>query len=207
MEDKKEQIRMLVDTGVPKENILKVLQVTDKEFEEALGVPKAVEQTDQELKTLNETLMKEEKQKEIKKVRESRVLYTEELWEEGKALREKGYTIREIAKKQGFSMNFISRMVRCDNYADVAKTRKQQAAIKRAYYNYKSAVSRQPNSRQNRKNLEKEPATEVVEDESESYVQFMVDVGLVLRDIRDQLTRLADNQGAKPIKKHKFWFK
>ena len=44
--------------------------------------------------------------------------YTEELFKEGKKLREANLTYKDIAKMQGFSTNFVAMVLKNDTYAD-----------------------------------------------------------------------------------------
>lgn len=140
MEDNKKRIQMLSNAGFDKDKIKVALGVTDKEVEQALSAP--------QVEPVNTV-------EKIKKGSGMKPQYTEELWKEGKAMRAHGDKLSEIAEKQGFSVNFLSKMLCRDSYEEVTEYRKADAEKKREAARELS-VSKQWNGRKNWRKVEKE---------------------------------------------------
>ena len=60
--------------------------------------------------------------------------YTEELWNEGKKMHNLGVPYREIAARQGFSMNFIAKALRLPSYDALVNERKKEQARRKAEF-------------------------------------------------------------------------
>ena len=167
MEDNKKKIRMLSNAGFDKDKIKVALGVTDEEIEQALNAPQV-----EPVKTVER----------IKKGSGMKPQYTEELWKEGKAMRAHGAKLSEIAEKQGFTMNFVSKMLRRDSYEEVLEYRKADAKKKREAARELSS-SRQWNSRKNWRNVDKEEV---------SHKEEVSPMLIEIRTMNDTLLRIAE---------------
>ena len=139
MKDKDTQIRMLGNAGFDRDEIKVALGATEEEIAQALDAPR---------NEPSDVVAKEKKGSGMKPQ------YTEELWEEGKAMRAHGAKLREIAEKQGFTANFLSKMLRRNSYEEVVEHRKADAKKKREAAR-EHPTSRQWNSRKNWRNVDK----------------------------------------------------
>lgn len=165
MKDKDTQIRMLSNAGFDKDKIKVALGVTDEEIEQALNAPQV-----DPVHTIER----------IKKGSGMKPQYTEELWEEGKAMRAHGAKLREIAEKQGFTANFLSKVLRYNSFEEVVEHRKADAKKKREAAR-EHPTSRQWNSRKNWRNVDKGVDKEEV---SPTLIE--------LRTMNDTLLRIAE---------------
>lgn len=66
--------------------------------------------------------------------------YTEELWNEGKKMHNLGVPYREIAVRQGFSMNFISKALCLPSYEALVEKRKKEQARRKAEFERTKAM-------------------------------------------------------------------
>lgn len=165
MEDKDTQIRMLSNAGFDRDEIKVALGATEEEIAQALDAPR---------NEPSDVVAKEKKGSGMKPQ------YTEELWKEGKAMRAHGAKLREIAEKQGFTANFLSKMLRRSSYEEVVEYRKADAKKKREAAR-ELPTSRQWNSRKNWRNVDKGADKEEV---SPTLIE--------LRTMNDTLLRIAE---------------
>lgn len=117
--NQKAQIAMLLKAGFKEEEIVKALNVTQKQIKEA-----ALKETEERRDTV------EIKQKPTGK-KGAKATFTEDKFTEMKKLFAQGLKIKEVAKKLGFSEMFIQKYKYCTSYAEVEEKRQAEAARKR----------------------------------------------------------------------------
>lgn len=180
MKDKNTQIRMLSEAGFDTEKIKLALSVTEEEIAQALNAPKNEPSSQMVVK-------------EGKKPHGAPPKYTEELWAAAKDMRKRGFTLLEIAEKQGFSMGYISKVLRCNNYEEVIAYRKLSAEKKRKYYSRGNAVStsKQPNAKRNWLNVDEESDSKPVESATVKKEELSPTL-IELRTMNDTLLRIAE---------------
>lgn len=107
--------------------------------------------------------------------------YTEELWKEGKAMREQGLTYREIAARQGYSVNFIAKALLPDTYKKFEEVRAEDSK------------RRKVNFEETKKQVFKEKLADAATSEKVKSSAKELDSKLVeLRSMADSLARIAE---------------
>lgn len=107
--------------------------------------------------------------------------YTEELWKEGKVMREQGLTYREIAARQGYSVNFIAKALLPDTYKELEEVRA------------KDSNRRKVNFKETKKQVLKEQLADAATSEKVKSSAKELDSKLVeLRSMADSLARIAE---------------
>lgn len=66
--------------------------------------------------------------------------YTEELWNEGKKMHNLGVPYREIAARQGFSENYVAKVLRLPSYDVLVNIRKKEQAERKAKFEETKAM-------------------------------------------------------------------
>jgi DNA invertase Pin-like site-specific DNA recombinase len=66
--------------------------------------------------------------------------YTEEIWNEGKKMHNLGIPYREIAARQGFSENYVAKVLRLPSYDALVNIRKEEQAKRKAEFERTKAM-------------------------------------------------------------------
>lgn len=203
----KEQIKMLLETGIPKQNIAETFNMSIAEIDRIISS----EQTKTDAAPIR---------KRIRGVR-----YDEEKFNEGKKLRAQGWTFPRIAKYQGFSTPFVYKALQNETYADVEEMREKERIYK-ASLKEANGTKRQPGRKPERKpeqaaeTVHLEPTTGKAETKSEAK-EVIEQKNLVetlakhtdtsgdrmyieIRSIADSLARIAEALESKKKKKGLF---
>lgn len=107
--------------------------------------------------------------------------YTEELWKEGKAMRKQGLTYREIAARQGYSVNFIAKALLPDTYKKFEEVRAEDSNRRKA------------NFEETKKQVFKEKLADAATSEKATPSTEELDPKLVeFRSMADSLARIAE---------------
>ncbi len=113
--NKKEQIEMLLETGISKQNIAETFNMSVNEIDEIIS-PK---------QTKDDTVFVRKRTRTPK--------FDEEKFNEGKRLLAQGWTYAQIAKRQGLSEGFIKKALKIETYADVEEWREKRRVQSAAY--------------------------------------------------------------------------
>lgn len=185
--NRKEQIEMLLETGISKQNIAETFNMSVNEIDEIIS-PK---------RTKDDTVFAR------KRTRTPR--YDEEKFNEGKRLRARGCTDAQIAERQGLSESFIKKALMNKTYADLEEWREKHR-IQSAAYNASRKTKRKtdqtteevsPNPTQEKVEMGNEPEKAVdnktVEETRTEHVVALDDRTYIeLRSIADSLARIAE---------------
>lgn len=124
-----EQIKALLETGFTEHQVKDVLNATDDELLVAMGVDEQKEEPQEEP---TEEPVEEPQEETVAKPGSGPLpKFTEEIFNEAKRLRAEGYSVKDIAKKIGFSASFLYSVIGKESYEDVIKLRAKQADYKR----------------------------------------------------------------------------
>lgn len=186
--NKKEQIKMLLETGIPKQNIAETFDMSISKIDEIISSePTGIDAAPAR--------------------RRVRVIkYGEEKFNEAKKLHAQGWSRRRIAKYQGYSESFIYRVLRNKTYADLEEMRERDricsAARKAAH---EPEHKPEHDIAQTAETVRSEPALEKVEPVSEKAEQGTAEETLAkhndtsddrmymeIRSIAGSLARIAD---------------
>lgn len=186
--NKKEQIKMLLETGISKQNIAETFNMSVNEIDEIIS-PK-----------------QEKDDIAFAKKRNRTPRYNEEKFNEGKRLLAQGWTYAQIAKRQGFSGGFIQKALMNETYADLEEWREKHR-IKSAAYNASRKSKR--NATQAKEEVSPEPAQEKVETGNKTIVETRTEhvvtlddrAYIELRSIADSLARIAEAAESKNNKR------
>lgn len=113
--NKKEQIEMLLETGISKQNIAETFNMSVNEIDEIIS-PK---------QTKDDTVFVRKRTRTPK--------FDEEKFNEGKRLLAQGWTYAQIAKRQGLSEGFIKKALKIETYADMEEWREKRRVQSAAY--------------------------------------------------------------------------
>ena len=113
--NKKEQIEMLLETGISKQNIAETFNMSVNEIDEIIS-PK---------QTKDDTVFVRKRTRTPK--------FDEEKFNEGKRLLAQGWTYAQIAKRQGLSESFIKKALKIETYADMEEWREKRRVQSAAY--------------------------------------------------------------------------
>ena len=194
--NRKEQIEMLLETGISKQNIAETFNISINEIDEIISHEQEKDDT---------TFAR-------KRTRTPR--YDEEKFNEGKRLRARGWTDAQIAKHQGFSECFIKKALMNETYADLEEQREKHRVRSAAYY---AARKSKYNTTQAKEEVRPEPVQEEVETENkaeeavdnkaveETRTELVVTLDdrtyIELRSIADSLARIAEAAESKNEKR------
>lgn len=185
--NKKEQIEMLLETGISKQNIAETFNMPVNEIDEIIS-PK---------QTKDDTVFVRKRTRTPK--------FDEEKFNEGKRLRARGWTDAQIAERQDFSESFIKKALMNKTYADLEEWREKHR-IRSAAYN--AARKSKQKAARTTEEVSPKPAQEKIEtgDKAEKVVdnktvketrtEHVVTLDdrtyIELRSIADSLARIAE---------------
>lgn len=113
--NKKEQIEMLLETGISKQNIAETFNMSVNGIDEIISSKQVKDDT------------------VFAKKRNRTPRYDEEKFNEGKRLRARGWTDAQIARHQDFSESFIKKALMNKTYADLEEWREKHRVQSAAY--------------------------------------------------------------------------
>lgn len=113
--NKKEQIEMLLETGISKQNIAETFNMSVNEIDEIIS-PK---------QTKDDTVFVRKRTRTPK--------FDEEKFNEGKRLLAQGWTYAQIAKRHGLSEGFIKKALKIETYADLEEWREKHRVQSATY--------------------------------------------------------------------------
>lgn len=185
--NKKEQIEMLLETGISKQNIAETFNMSVNEIDEIIS-PK---------QTKDDTVFVRKRTRTPK--------FDEEKFNEGKRLLAQGWTYAQIAKRQGLSEGFIKKALKIETYADIEEWREKRRVQSAAY---SAALKTKRKTARATNGVRPEPAQEKVEAENkaekavdnktveETRTEHVVTLDdrtyIELRSIADSLARIAE---------------
>lgn len=185
--NRKEQIEMLLEAGISKQNIAETFNMSINEIDEIISSNQVKDDT------------------AFTKKRNRTPRYDEKKFNEGKRLRAQGWTDVQIAKRQRFSEGFIKKALMNKTYADLEEWREKHR-IRSAAYNAarkskqkaaRTAEEVSPNPTQEKVEMENKAKEAVdnktVEGTRTEYVVTLDDRTYIeLRSIADSLARIAE---------------
>ena len=197
--NRKEQIEMLLETGISKQNIAETLNMSINEIDEIISPKQAKDDT------------------VFVRKRNRTPKFDEENFNEAKRLLAQGWTYAQIAKRQGLSEGFLEKALKRETYADLEKWREKRRVQSAAYSaslktKRKTAratkeVSPKPAQEKvkTRNKTEKAVNNKTVEETRTEHVVTLDDRTYIeLRSIADSLARIAEAAESRGKKKGLF---
>lgn len=194
--NKKEQIEMLLETGISKQNIAEAFNMSVNEIDEIISSKQVKDDT------------------VFARKRNRTPRYDEEKFNEGKRLRAQGWTDAQIARRQDFSESFIKKALMNKTYADLEEWREKHR-IRSAAYN--AARKTEQKAARATEEVSSKPAQEkaetgnkakevvdnktVEETRTEHVVTLDDRTYIELRSIADSLARIAEAAESKNKKR------
>lgn len=177
--NRKEQIEMLLETGISKQNIAETFNMSVDEIDEIVSSNQVKDDT------------------AFAKKRNRTPKFDEEKFNEGKRLLAQGWTYAQIAKRQGLSEGFIKKALKNETYADLEEWREKHRVQSATYI---ASRKSKRNATQAKEEVSPEPAQEKVETRNktveETRTEHMVTLDdrtyIELRSIADSLARIAE---------------
>lgn len=194
--NRKEQIEMLLETGISKQNIAETFNMSVNEIDEIISHEQEKDDT------------------AFVRKRTRTPKFDEDKFNEGKRLLAQGWTYAQIAKRQGLSESYIKKALMNKTYADLEEQREKHR-IRSAAYN--AARKSKRNATQAKDKVYPNPAQEKIETENKAeeavdnkavvemrtgHVVTLDDRTYIeLRSIADSLARIAEAAESKNEKR------
>lgn len=198
--NRKEQIEMLLETGISKQNIAETFNMSINEIDEIVSPKQAKD----------DTIFVRKRNRTPK--------FDEEKFNEGKRLLAQGWTYAQIAKRQGFSESFIKKALMNKTYVDMEEWREKHRIQSAAYSASRKTkrktaqATKKASPKQAQEKIETENKAEGVVDNKDT-VEAMCTEHVVtlddrtyieLRSIADSLARIAEAAESKNKKRGLF---